>query len=280
MAETTGIEWCDSTFNPWIGCVKVGPGCDHCYAETLMLRFGRDLWGQDKMPERTKTWGQPRKWQRNADKFFAEHGRKRRVFAGSLCDPFDNRVPPEWRDDYFGMMRECPDLTFIVVTKRIGNAAKMMPRGTRNIWLLATVVTQKEADRDIPKLLATDAHIRGLSMEPLLEDIYLRTYSDWLGRSEGGLWCPDCPERGVGVDPADHEHCLGEVTDTPAYDGLDWVIVGGESGKRNEVRDMDPTWARSIRDQCKEAGAAFLMKQMAHKAPIPDDLMIREYPNG
>ena len=60
------------------------------------------------------------------------------------------------------------------------------------------------------------------------------------------------------------------------YPGLDWVVCGGESGPG--YRPMDPDWARSIRDQCKQAGVPFFMKQMAGKARIPWDLLIREYP--
>lgn len=248
MAETTGIEWCDSTFNPWVGCVKVGPGCDHCYAETLTKRFGRDLWGQDKAPERTKTWNQPRQWQRTADEFFDVMGRKRRVFCASLADVFDNRIDPEWRSDLWTLIRETPDLIWIILTKRIGNAAKMLPECFPNVWLIATIVNQEEAERDISKLVSIPAVVRGLSMEPLLSPVDLFS---WIGP-----WGPP-----------------GSLQ---APSELDWIIVGGESG--GGARDMDPDWARSIRDQCIDSGTAFLFKQMAHKAPIPADLMIREYP--
>ena len=93
MAETTGISWTDSTFNPWIGCTKVSPGCDNCYAEALMdHRMHRVQWGPHGERSRTSksNWAQPLRWEREHEAFFAEHGRRRRVFCASLADVFDN----------------------------------------------------------------------------------------------------------------------------------------------------------------------------------------------
>ncbi len=102
MGEHSKIQWTDSTFNPWIGCQKVGPGCDHCYAEAMDHRFGGGHWGAGADRKRTSVsnWSQPRLWERHSDKFFAEHGRRRRVFSASLADVFDNAVPHHWRDDF------------------------------------------------------------------------------------------------------------------------------------------------------------------------------------
>lgn len=235
MAIETGIEWCRSTFNPWWGCTKVSPGCDNCYAERDAHRF-RTGWGPDA-ERRTfgdKHWNEPRKWNEKARKEQeADPKAQWRVFCASMGDVFDNAVPQEHRDRLWALIRETPHLTWLVLTKRIGNAAKMLPAdwgfGYPNVWLGASIVNQDEADRDIPKLLDTPARIRFLSMEPLL-------------------------------GPVDLRFTNGLVHDCDAADYLvDWVIVGGESGPN--ARPMHPDWARSLRDQCAADGVPFLFKQ-------------------
>jgi protein gp37 len=277
MSDTTNIEWADSTFNPWEGCTKVGPGCDHCYAENRNARFagGQAInWGPGAPRRRTTpaNWRKPLQWEREAAAFQAEHGRCRRVFCASLADVFDNEVDPAWRDDLWQLIQDTPSLDWLLLTKRIGNVFRFLPDGWAlghgawpNVWLGATIVNQAEAERDIPKLLALPARIRFLSMEPLLGPVDLTIYHDWLGRSEGGMWCPDCPEDGVGIDPDEHHGCQGEVVDAAPYDGIDWVIVGGESGPG--ARPMHRDWARSLRDQCAAAGVPFLFKQWGEWAP-------------
>jgi protein gp37 len=105
MGENSTISWTDHTFNPWIGCTNVGPGCDHCYAETLMdTRHGRVHWGSGQQRSRTKTWDEPRRWNRKA----AKTGYCPRVFCASLADVFDNEVEPSWRDDLWQLIRETP----------------------------------------------------------------------------------------------------------------------------------------------------------------------------
>src|SRR5262245_17039849 len=152
MGEKTGIAWCDSTFNPWIGCTKVGPGCDHCYAETLDKRHrwgGKTHWGPGVSRHRTANWTAPRRWNEKA----AERGKPWRVFCASLADVFDNEVPDQWRDDLFDLIDDTRALTWLLLTKRIGNADRMLPAYIPpNLWIGATVVNQEEADRDIPKL--------------------------------------------------------------------------------------------------------------------------------
>ncbi|MEM1372623.1 MAG: DUF5131 family protein, partial [Pseudomonadota bacterium] len=86
MAEDSGIEWTDHTFNPWTGCTKISPACDNCYAEAWSQRFGHVEWGAHGARRRTKTWGKPVQWNRKA----AKEGRRFRVFCASLADVFDN----------------------------------------------------------------------------------------------------------------------------------------------------------------------------------------------
>ncbi|UNV89422.1 MULTISPECIES: phage Gp37/Gp68 family protein [unclassified Comamonas] len=258
MAENTKIEWTDHTFNPWEGCQKVGPGCDHCYAETRNARYagGQAInWGPGAPRRRTSVgnWNKPLAWNANHEAFFATHGRRQRVFCASLADVFDNAVDPQWRADLFGLIMKTPHLDWLLLTKRIGNVQGMLTDLVHghdkdltlldmmplpNVWIGATVVNQEEADRDIPKLLAVPAKVRFLSMEPLLDPVSF----------EGMFANPRNPADGTNV-----------------LEALDWVIVGGESGPG--ARPMHPDWARSLRDQCNAAGVPFLFKQWGEWAP-------------
>ncbi len=253
MAETTNISWCDSTFNPWIGCTKVSAGCDHCYAETLMdKRYQRVKWGHGNPRSLASDsyWRQPLQWQKEAEK----SGVRRRVFCASLADVFDNEVPTEWRVRLFGLIRQTPMLDWLLLTKRPAAVQKQIEAARSfvwqnrenfemglwlwladwysgdpapsNVWLGTSCEDQQTADIRIPALLKVPAVVRFLSCEPL----------------------------------------LGPIDFTPIlslkYEGDNkrfWVIVGGESG--NGARPMYSNWARSLRDQCKEAGVPFFFKQ-------------------
>lgn len=269
MSENTKIEWCDHTYNHWIGCNAISPGCANCYAADWAKRYGRDF----ATRTRTKTSGDPVKWNNQHEAFFAQHGRRQRVFCSSLSDVFDNAVPAQWRYDLFNLILSTPNLDWLLLTKRIGNAAKMieetLPDNMKalppecpvawpwpNVWIGATIVSQEEADRDIPKLLTVPAAKRFLSMEPLLGPVDLNPH----------LWvCCGCPEPGGGGDgfmqPPDPPSCCGN----PEPSGIDWVIVGGESGPG--ARPMHPDWARDLRDQCEKAYVPFLFKQWGEWTP-------------
>ena len=242
MTANTKIEWADHTFNPWEGCQKVGPGCDHCYAETRNARFGGGValnWGPGAPRRRTSkaNWGQPLKWNREAE----ATGTRPRVFCASLADVFDNQVSDDWRADLFDLIEATPGLDWLLLTKRVGNAAGMVPytwtcprRGwPTHVRIGATMVNQEEWDRDIRKLLALGCP-NFVSLEPLLGPIDMGVYGHRVGAGA---------TRGV----------------------VDWVIVGGESGP--DARPMHPDWARSLRDQCAAAGVPFLFKQWGEWAP-------------
>jgi len=250
MSANTKIEWADHTFNPWIGCTKVGPGCDNCYAKAdFEDRKHRVTWGAGQARSRTKTWGDPVRWNKQHLSFGIKHGRKQRVFCASLADVFDNEVSENWRIDLFSLIEETPNLDWLLLTKRIGNASRMVPWSAcsepfANVWIGATICTQEEADRDIPKLLAVPAAQRFVSMEPLLGPVDLGLCDCDMGSRPGpnglgGVTCSRCNGGG------------GRM--------LDWVIVGGESGPN--ARPMHPDWVRSLRDQCQAAGVPFLFKQ-------------------
>ena len=271
MAENTTIEWADHTFNPWEGCQKIGLGCLHCYAETRNARFGGGVainWGPGAPRRRTSAsnWQLPIKW----DRASKAKGIRYRVFCASLGDWLDNEVPIEWLVDALDVIRTTQHLDWLLLSKRIGVWRTRMQdaiahamltdrlvlaawmadwvngKPPAHVWIGATVVNQEEADRDIPKLLAAPAVKRFLSMEPLLGPVEL---GHWIGTT-----------KAIGATTFRDENNIYrcDLTGTPV-DGIDWVIVGGESGPR--ARPMHPDWARSLRDQCAAAGVPYLFKQ-------------------
>lgn len=246
MGEITAIEWTDHTFNPWIGCTKVSPACDGCYAENLMdHRYGRVKWGagEDRVRTAPANWRKPIAWNKAA----ALKADSTYVFCASLADVFDNEVDPAWRSDLFKLIESTPALTWLLLTKRIGNVLKMTDAesGCRtlpaNAAIGATMGNLEEYDRDRMKLWEvkqrrSPAFTFG-SFEPLLGLIILDMHAP------------------------------------------DWVIVGGETDQgSHKARHAAPDWFRSMRDQSHELGRRFFMKQMTNKAPIPADLLVREFP--
>jgi protein gp37 len=247
VGELTKIEWTTHTWNPWIGCTNVSPACDHCYAEEMMAnRYGRVSWGagEDRVRTSPTTWAAPLKWDRAA----AAAGRIDTVFCLSLGDIWDNEVDPLWRHQAFDRMRATPNLIYLLLSKRIGNAVRMcdvIREGSsaalpENAALGATMANQEEWHRDAPKLQEAAEKLGPLftfaSVEPMLGPIVMND------------WCPD------------------------------WVICGGESGRN--ARDMVPTWAAELLRQTTARGKAFFMKQMARKAPIPPHLLVRQFPEA
>lgn len=273
MGENTKIEWADSSFNFWTGCTKVSDACTFCYAESWAKRTGHpELWEGERRRTSVANWRKPLIWDRKLD----DTGRRQRVFTNSLADFFDNQVPEEWRIDAWATIDATPNLDWLILTKRPQNIHKMLPpnwgNGWPGVWLGTTVENQEEADRRIPHLLAVPARVRFLSCEPLLGDTIL--HHPWLG------WkCAVCNERAGSIDACnDCDPCIGAA----GRRFIDLVIAGGESGPHARELDKVAERGRSLRDQCKAGGAAFFFKQMGGKrkpfAPIPDDLMIREFP--
>lgn len=266
MAENSAISWTTHTFSGWWGCTKVGPGCDHCYAETFDRRVGGSHWGSGSPRRLIKDWSGPRKWHRQAEKT----GERPWVFASSMCDVFDNEVPTEWRDRLWALVRETPLLRWQFITKRIGNAAKMLPSDWPDAFghcgLMSTIVNQAEADRDIVKLLAIPAAWRGLSMEPLLGPVDLtRVEAKADGRLiDGSFTYPKRIDALTGIS-GHYPSPTIFYPDSHRLGRLDWIIAGGESGPG--ARPMSIQWARSLRDQCASAGVPFHFKQWGEWAP-------------
>ena len=183
MGENTKIEWTDHTFNPWIGCQKVSPGCDHCYAEAMMdRRYGRVQWGPHGERSRTSdaNWRQPLKWARQVN------GRRPRVFCASLADVFDNKVPKEWCDNLWELINETRQLDWMLLTKRPENIRKMLPKdwgsGYPHVWLGATTENQQHYDHRWRILSDIPAAIRFISYEPALGPLQLHgnPLPDWV----------------------------------------------------------------------------------------------------
>ena len=272
MAENTKIEWADATWNPWWGCTKVSVGdkgaCEFCYAEETDARFHLP---KGEQPRVAPHWGphaprkragpghlaQPHQWQRKARR----DGTRPFVFCASMADIFDNQVDPSWRREAFDTMRACPDLVWLLLTKRPSMIEKLSAEAgglPPNAALGASIVTQEEADRDLPHLLVAKHKLRALfafaSMEPLMGAVDLRRVSTMQFRGAEVLDALTGELAGMFGDPA------GEA---PA---LDWVIAGGESGPK--ARPSHPDWFRSLRDQCAAAGVPFLFKQWGEWAPV------------
>ncbi len=287
MASSTKIEWTEATWNPVVGCTAVSEGCRNCYAATLAgtrLKHSRKYRGLT----RVKGWGAV--WSGTV-RTFDDHTltaplrwkKPRMVFVPSMGDLFHEDVPVEFIDKVFAVMALCPQHTFQVLTKRPGRMAEYLnaepwnsiverswetgvpsagdrlseyildgdpPWPLPNVWLGTSIENQATADERTVELVECPAAVRFVSCEPLLGAIDLLVKTDAFLSSNGGM-----------------EH--------PA-NGIDWVIVGGETGPG--ARPMDPDWARSIRDQCKAAGVPFFFKKMGGGKPTPADLAIREYP--
>lgn len=234
MGKTT-IEWTATqgpdgtwrqgfTFNPWKGCTRISPACDHCYAADWAKRTGQaQLWEGERQRTTQSYWQQPLKWNQRA----AASGVRERVFCASLADVFDNQVPEEWREDLWKMIWNTPHLDWLLLTKRPQNIRKMLPRGGAklppiNTWFGITAENQTALEARMEHMVMAPGSVWFISAEPLLGPLILpRMFRTWGKRA--------------------------------------WVIAGGESGPR--ARPSNPQWFRDLRDQCVDAGVPFLFKQ-------------------
>ena len=283
MAEKSSIEWTDATWNIITGCTLVDEGCRHCYAAHLITSWPaignhpsrkglarKNAAGESKFTGEVRfneQWlDQPLRWRKPRKIFVCAHG-----------DLFHESVPDEWLDKIFAVMALAPQHTFQVLTKRPGQARAYLSAnpGIRirsvmqqikpqaiirmdwplpNIWLGTSISDQASADLRIPQLLDCPASVRFVSAEPLLGPVDLRHIVP--NFIEAHFCTIACTARG------DQECCKH-------LPGIDWVIVGGESGPH--ARPMHPDWARQIRDQCEAAGVPFLFKQWGEWAPSTEE---------
>jgi len=201
MGAGSKIEWCDHTFNPWMGCTKVSEGCAHCYAEAMMdRRYGKVQWGAAGARVRTSAqlWRQPLRWndspwfqcevcgRRGNSKDFVEHNKtcradtcnptRQRVFCGSLMDAGDVHpsVAREWVDDLVRLIEATPNLDWLLLTKRPEDVLARfgtywgMTEWPGNVWCGVSVENQAAAEARIPVLQQIPAVVRFLSVEPML----------------------------------------------------------------------------------------------------------------
>jgi protein gp37 len=303
---STGIEWTDETWNPVVGCNKVSQGCKFCYAKTLHdMRHAAHLNGKTVHPQyavpfetvqrMSERLTKPLKWKK-----------PKRIFVNSVSDLFHDDVPDEFIESVFGVMAVAKHHTFQILTKRPERMLKwfttpagledryeaVLREGERlagivwdsrgphyekymratpkqvanrreypgwplpNVWLGVSVENQEAANERIPLLVETPAAVRWLSCEPLLGAIDF-----YEAGSRGG-------EDG---DPFAFSALTGTDGTEPSIPGIDWVVVGGESGAKSQnVRPMHPEWARWLRDQCVAAGVPFLFKQWGDWRPVFD----------
>ena len=289
MSSTTGIEWTDTTWNPIRGCSLVSEGCRNCYAERMAHRFsgpGQPYEGLTQMVNGHPAWTgkvelveknllAPLRWepirtQTEAQEMAGIYGtRPRRIFVNSMSDLFHPNVPDAWIAKIVAVMIRANWHIYQVLTKRPERAQCLL--SSEDFWRLVnaeihatlgvivhwsklpdhvhlgvSVEDQATANERIPLLLQTPAAVRFIAAEPLLGAIDLRL------------------EAGV----------VSRVDALNRYNGLDWVICGGESGAG--ARPMHPDWARGLRDQCVTAGVPFFFKQWGewaidHKAPNEEE---------
>ncbi len=297
-----GIAWTDETWNPIRGCSRVSEGCRNCYAEKVAARFsgpGLPYEGLVEFGTKGARWigttrfvtehlADPLRWKR-----------PRRVFVNSMSDLFHESISNEQIAAIFGVMAAAPQHTFQVLTKRpermrewfrwveaelldggdaevrqcIGAADRLVDRAThvtypawplRNVWVGVSVENQETADERVPHLLATPAAVRWVSYEPALGPVNFDLprcgtcgeSSNCVSDDGGTPWCSEHDEE------CSSGHWLDFTSEdgTRANDGITWIVVGGESG--SGARPFDLAWARSVVEQCRDAGTAVFVKQL------------------
>lgn len=291
MGARSAIQWTDRTWNPWHGCQHVSAGCDHCYMFSEKRRYGDD---PEKVVRSKTTFHAPLKWERE----LAASGKRALVFTCSWSD-FFIRDADSWRPAAWDIIRRTPHLTYQVLTKRPARIERCLPpdwgpTGYPNVWLGVSVEDQATAEARIPLLVETPAVVRFVSNEPQLGRVDLTRL-----------------ELRKPAHPFDPHLSLNALTghiagpDDMTDMRVQWVIVGGESG--SGARPFSLEHARSLVQQCRDAGVAVFVKQLGkwpsvarsdaltrdpnYRLPLlhakggdpaewPEDLRVREFPEG
>lgn len=295
MGIKSGIEWTDASWGPWRGCSKVSEGCQNCYAEREMTKYGKDFNTVTRAARQTFEaplhWKEPKK---------------------IMVCPWSDFFHPDadsWRFEALDIIGQCPQHTFIVVTKRPERMVEClygkqahdgMTYGfgylcqksiIPNVWLLVTAENQHRADKRIPELVKIRQYgnwpVLGVSIEPMLGELDLGA---WLFRHYpcercGAGWKYNIAERGINF-LLRCPNCRGEKVvprGNETYSALDWVIIGAESGSDRRPCNLD--WVRRVRDDCKAANVPLFIKQLHIDGKLvkdqnlfPADLRIREMP--
>ena len=305
MSTGTNIEWTEATWNPVAGCAKVSEGCRNCYAETMSNRLA----GMARADIRTEGDRNPGKKLHHLAVINLETGKwngtvrlipealtepltwkkGRRVFVCSMSDLFHKDVPFEYIDRVFAVMALCPQHTFQVLSKRPERMAEYLasrcagqgwmldfPAGHAkegkgfvpawplpNVWVGTSVEDQAAADDRIPHLVATGVGVpvRFLSIEPLIGPVDL-TRVRW---DLAHKWKHKEHRNALDTRTSD----LAKKAGIDKLNGIDWVIVGGESG--HGARPCDVAWVRSVVEQCKAWGVPCFVKQLGAVATCAND---------
>lgn len=257
VTRNTKIDWCDTVWNPIVGCSKISEGCKNCYAERFAKRNAKN-------PKTASKYAPVVKW--DGSVFFDEkaleaplHWRKpRRVFVNSMGDLFHDNVPFEWFHEVWDIIKRCPHHVFYILTKRpenmVGRIEKVCSMERlgyakgfwSHVWLGVSVEDQKTADQRIPELLKIPGFKKFVSVEPMLGAIQLDDLvKDKSEFSEDHYSCLECD-----VDVEDDNDFHGET--------IKWVVCGGETGPGARLCNIQ--WVRDLRDQCSAAGVPFYFK--------------------
>lgn len=260
MGKNSKIEWTHATWNPWYGCKKISPGCQHCYMYREMTRY--NTFDPYTVTRSKTTFRNPLKWKE-----------PQLVFTCSWSDFFIQDADA-WRAEAWEIIRQTPHLIYQILTKRPENIPDRLPddwgSGYPNVYLGVSVENADYLWR-ILCLYRIPATLYWVSLEPLLGPLNI---TPWLGY----LW--ECPVCGYSWD---QERCLARppgitkckrcyAKDVTYSDvqlirkGLQGVVAGGESGPNARV--SHPEWFRSIRDQCQEAHIPFHFKQWGAWCPV------------
>lgn len=235
MSEHSQIEWTHDTFNPWVGCARVSPACERCYAERLARRYHWGSWGisGDRKLQSDSYWAKPLQWNAAA----RLSGGMRRVFCASMADVFEDRRDLDAeRTRLWGLIERTPDLTWLLLTKRIHRVQALAPwqqHWPANVWIGCTAEDQRRVDERLPHLIQIPAAVRFISIEPQVSPVDLARF----------------------------------------IDGIDWVIAGGESGPG--ARATPERWFADVRDQCTATHTAFFFKQWGNNCPDQDGSLVR-----
>lgn len=266
LADRSKIEWTQATWNPVTGCSKVSPGCDRCYAETMSHRLSHSAkYVSATNPE--GTWSGVLSTHPGELKRPGWWKEPKLVFVCSMSDLFHSQVPWDFICQVFAVMAATPWHTYQVLTKRPGRMAYFAeavwpeyqnchPTGPwdwpPNVWAGTSVESQKYAPR-LNCLARVPAKVRFVSVEPMLGPVDL---SHWLP-------CDLC-EYPLAPEEAERNSEPCEVCGgTDGQGRISWVICGGESG--SGARPMDLDWAKSLRNQCREAGVPLFVKQLGNR---------------
>ncbi len=288
MSFNTKIQWCDHTWNPWIGCSKVSPGCLNCYAETVTpsRTFGIQ-WGKGHPRFRTSEsyWKQPSRWNADASRTSDGQRRPRRVFP-SLCDWLDDEVPIAWLADFLTVIFQTPDLDWLLLTKRPENFVPRLravqrqftvdpldivdrsdawlagERVPHNVWFGVSAENQRYWDERVELLKKIPAAVRFISAEPLLESINCGF--------PAGARLPDRPDGWETWGQRKKDEFTTSIARAVYIArcsiGINWVIVGGESGPKARRCEVD--WVDSMVGQCRAVSVPVFVKQLGSSCHV------------